>query len=183
MSILRLTGFYARRAFELAAGAGQLERWRSDLSAIAAEPQDDIIRHCTSLEDGGSDNGEAPVGGHYGNVIPEVIDFACLLARHGNLSMLGDIALEYSRLLDEYREVRFAEIVTAIPLDAETRRLSEKRLCDMTGVEFVLDARVDPDIVGGIVFKVGDKVIDRSVRARLQSLRGAVLDGREAGSR
>lgn len=183
VSILRLTGFYARRAFELATGAGQLEKCRNDLNALAAVPQDDLMRYCMSLEDGGPDTGEASAVGHYDDVLPEVIDFASLLARHGNLSMLGDIALEYSRLVDEYREVRFAEIVTAIPLDAETRRLVQKRLCVMTGEEFVLDARVDPAIVGGIVLKVGDKVIDRSVRARLQSLRDAVLDGREVGSR
>ena len=183
VSILRLTGFYARRAFELAAGVGQLEKCRNDLNVLAAVPQDNLMRYCMSLEDGGPDTGEASAVWHYEGVLPEVIDFASLLARHGNLSMLGDIALEYSRLVDEHREVRFAEIVTAIPLDAETRRLVEKRLRDMTGVEFVLDARVDPAIVGGIVLKVGDKVIDRSVRARLQSLRGAVLDGHEAGSR
>jgi F-type H+-transporting ATPase subunit delta len=153
------------------------------LNALAAVPQDDLSRYCMSLEDRGPDTGEAPVCERYDDVLPEVIDFACLLTRHGNLSMLGDIVLEYSRLVDEYREVRFAEIVTAIPLDAETRLLITKRLRDMTGVEFVLDARVEPAIVGGIVLKVGDKVIDRSVRARLQSLRDAVLDGHEAGSR
>lgn len=180
MSILRLTEFYARRAFELAAGARQLEKWRSDLHALAAIPQEEIVRYCMSLEDGSSDTSEVPAGEHYGNVLPEVIDFARVLARHDNLSVLGDVALKYSRLLDEHRGVRVAEIVTAIPLDAETRRMVEKRLRDMMDAEFVLDARVDPAIVGGIVLKVGDRVIDRSVRARLQSLRDAVLDGREA---
>jgi len=183
VSILRLTGFYARRALELAAAAGQFEQSLRDLNVLATVPQDDLILYCMSLEDGGSNTGEGPAVGHYDNVLPEVIDFVRLLARHGNLSMLGDIAVEYSRLLDEYSEVRFAEVVTAIPIDAETRRLIEKRLRDMTGVEFVLEARIDPAIVGGIVLKVGEKVIDRSVRARLQSLRDAVLDGHEAGSR
>ena len=153
------------------------------MHALAAVPEDEVARYCMSLEDGSSDTSEAPAGERYGNVLPEVIEFARLLARHDNLSVLGDVAREYSRLLDEHREVRFAEIVTAIPLDAETRRLVEKRLRDMTGAEFVLDARVDPAIVAGIVLKVGDRVIDRSVRARLQSLRDAVLDGHEACSR
>ena len=179
---MRVTGFYARRAFELAAGARQLEKWRSDLHALAAVPQDDIIRYCVELKDGSSNTSEVPAGEHYGDVLPEVIDFACLLARHDNLSVLGAVAREYSTLLDEHCEVRFAEIVTAIPLDSETRRLVENRLREMTGTEFVLDARVDPAIVGGIVLKVGDRVIDCSVRARLQSLRDAVLGGHGAGS-
>ena len=179
MSILRLTGFYARRAFELVSVAGQFEQSLSDLNVLAAVPQDDLVLYCMSLEDGGSDTGKGPAVGHYENVLPEVIDFVRLLARHGNLSMLGDIVVEYAMLLDEYREVRFAEIVTAIPIDAETRKLIEKRLCDMTGVEFMLDARIDSAIVGGIVLKVGDRVIDRSVRSRLEVLRLALMDSRE----
>ncbi|MBE9505733.1 MAG: ATP synthase F1 subunit delta [Chloroflexi bacterium] len=150
---------------------------------MATVPQDDIIRCCMSLEGGSSNTSEVTAGENCGNVLPEVLDFACLLARHDNLSMLGDVARQYSRLLDEHRAVQFAEIVTAIPLDAKARRLVENRLRDMTGAEFVLDARVDPAIIGGIVLKIGNRVIDHSVRARLQSLRDAVLDGQEAGSR
>ena len=182
MSILRLTEFYARRAFELAASARHLEKWRSDLHALAAIPEDEIVRYCMSLEDGSSDASEPPAGEHYGNVLPEVIDFARVLARHDNLSVLGDVAREYSRLLDEHHGVRVAEIVTAIPLDAETRQLIEDCLQETTGAKYVLDARVDSAIIGGVVLKIGDRVIDRSVRARLQSLRDAVLDGHEFGA-
>jgi F-type H+-transporting ATPase subunit delta len=79
-------------------------------------------------------------------------------------------------LLDEYYGVRQAEVTTAVPLDDDARRLIETRLREIAGSSFTLDERVDPTIVGGIIVRVGDRIIDRSVRARLQALRDSVLE-------
>ncbi len=182
MTSLGIAEFYARRAFELAADAMQLERWRRELDVLAERPEEDLLRCCNSV--GGRDQSASgiPAGECFADVLADVAGLVCLLVRHGRLSVLGDVAREYSRLLDKHYGLRHAEVVTAIPLDAETRRLIEDSLQQTTGAKYVLDARVDSTIIGGVVLKIGDTVIDRSVRARLQSLRDAVLDGHDAGA-
>jgi F-type H+-transporting ATPase subunit delta len=182
MTALGIAEFYARRAFELAADAMQLERWRRELNVLAGVPEEDLLQCCNPVvgRDGSANGMSAQEC--LGGVLADVAGLVWLLARHGRLSVLGDVAREYSRLLDEHHGLRHAEVVTATPLDAETRRLIEDCLQGTTGAKYVLDGRVDSAIIGGVVLKIGDRVIDRSVRARLQSLRDAVLDGHEFGA-
>jgi len=176
MSPMKSAGLYARRALEQAARTSQLERWRTDLRVVAATPLSDVLQ-CCRWQDGDLMADEGSISLHLGDVLPEVADFACLLARNNKEAILPEIAAEYSRLLDEYYGVRQAEVTTAVPLDAESRRLIESRLREMAGSSFTLDERVDPSIVGGIVLRVGDRIIDRSVRARLEALREVLLRG------
>jgi len=165
---------YARRALELAANANQLERWRSDLKAVAAVSPEKLLG-CCRWQDGDLVADESAIATSIGPVLPEVADFACLLARNNKEAILPEIAQAYSRLLDEYYGVHQAEVTTAVPLDDDCRRLIERRLREIAGSAFALDERVDPSIVGGIIVRVGDRIIDRSIRARLLALRDAVL--------
>lgn len=175
MSPLKSAGLYARRALELAAKSNQLERWRADLKIVAATPTEDLLG-CCRWQNGDLMADESAIAARIGDVLPEVADFSCLLARNNKESILLEIAVEYSRLLDEYYGVRQAEVTTAVPLDDAGRRLIERRLREIAGSSFTLDERVDPSIVGGIIVRVGDRIIDRSVRARLLALRDKVLE-------
>ncbi|MBN1857322.1 MAG: ATP synthase F1 subunit delta [Dehalococcoidia bacterium] len=169
MKSLSVVGYYARLAFELAAEEKRLERWRADLHRLAGLSEDSIALHCRELHRSGDDE-------FFGDISSGVVEFAYILEEHDRLPIRADIAREYEVLLDEYYGIRHAEVVTAMFLDQETRQLIERRLRETTGSRFVLDPVVDPSIIGGIVLKVGDRVIDRSVRARLQSLRLALLN-------
>jgi len=171
---LKSVEFYARRALESAARSNQFERWRDDLRTAASLPAGEVVQCCRWVgDDFVAERSALPE--HVGNVLPEVADFVCLLARHGKEASLPDVAIEYARLLDEYYGIRHALVVSAIPLDDETLRHVATRLNELTGTEHVLDVRVDPSIIGGLVIRIGDRVIDRSVKARLSSLRQHVL--------
>lgn len=176
MSPLKSASLYARRALELAAGMSQLERWRRDLKVVAATPASELLG-CCRWQDGDLMADDVAIAERVGDVLPEVADFACLLARNNSEFILPEVAVEYSRLLDERYGIRQAEITTALPLDDEARSLIQRRLREIAGSSFTFDERVDPAIVGGIIVRVGDRVIDRSVRARLEALRHEVLAG------
>jgi ATP synthase F1 delta subunit len=171
---LKSVEFYARRALESAAKSNQFERWRGDLKAAASLPAGEVVQCCRWVGDDFVAERSA-VPEHVGDVLPEVADFVCLLARHGKETSLPDVAIEYSKLLDQYYGIRHALVVTAIPLDDESLRHVARRLQELTGTEHVLDVRVDPSILGGLIIRIGDRVIDRSVRARLSTLRQHVL--------
>ena len=88
---------------------------------------------------------------------------------------MPQIAEEYGRLVDHHQGIEHAEVVTAVPIDQSTEESLREHLAKITKSKIVLTARVDPDIIGGFVARVGDKVIDGSVRSRLQSLRQRII--------
>ena len=87
-----------------------------------------------------------------------------------------DVLKNYRRLLRLEVEKRHARIETVSEVDRETSSTLVANLKNLLNQEPVLDVRVDPDLLGGLVIQVGDSVIDTSVRTRLQSLRTLLLD-------
>ena len=85
--------------------------------------------------------------------------------------MIGDIADEYQRLFDSHRGIERAEVTTVIPLDKEDKQRLTEHLATMVGKKVVLKPEVDSRLVGGIVARIGDKLLDGSTRSKLAALR------------
>ena len=105
---------------------------------------------------------------------PLVRNFVHLLADRARLDEVPGIAEALGALVNQQRGIITAEVTTAIPLDADMERLVAGRLAahfhsDPQLVTIV--SHVDPAIIGGVVARVGDRVIDDSVRGRLERLR------------
>ena len=80
--------------------------------------------------------------------------------------------------MDEHRGIAHATVVTAVPLSDAEREAVEKRLGEMSGMQVIAHMEVEPEIVGGLVARIGDKVIDGSTRAKLLALKRS-LAGQE----
>jgi F-type H+-transporting ATPase subunit delta len=78
---------------------------------------------------------------------------------------------EYERLWDEENRTLPVEITSAIALDAETTTGLGTTIGERTGRKVTLAARVDPDILGGVIIRVGNSILDASIRNRLEQLR------------
>ena len=85
--------------------------------------------------------------------------------------MLSKVAEEYYRLAGEARAKVTAEVVTAVPISDDSRRKLGDELARLTKKDVYLRARVDESIVGGAIVRVGDKVLDGSVRNKLNQLK------------
>jgi F-type H+-transporting ATPase subunit delta len=99
-----------------------------------------------------------------------------VLAQNNRLDLLRNIAAAYRRLLDERAGRVPVKVTTAVELSDEQQ---EKLVASLKGIlrqEPVLDVRVDPDLLGGMIVQVGDSVIDTSVRSRLLALRSLMLE-------
>ncbi|HEX9855238.1 MAG TPA: ATP synthase F1 subunit delta [Acidimicrobiia bacterium] len=101
------------------------------------------------------------------------IALVTLLVGAGRTSDLNRIAKRAVDLAAESERLTVAEVRSAVDLDAATVGRLEETLAAMTGKRIRANVIVDPSLVGGIVTKVGDMVIDGSVRSRLQDLREA----------
>jgi F-type H+-transporting ATPase subunit delta len=103
-------------------------------------------------------------------VTPGVRVFADLLLRKKRLAMIRVIAREFQAIVERVQGLERAIVVSAVPLDdAEHTRLHGE-LERFTGKKIVLEASVDAALVGGAYVRIGDRVIDRSVKSLLASL-------------
>jgi F-type H+-transporting ATPase subunit delta len=99
-----------------------------------------------------------------------------VLAKNNRLDLIRGVAAAYRQLLDERAgRVRVKVSAAAKLSDAQRDALAET-LSNILKQQPVLDVRVDPDLLGGMVVQVGDRVIDTSVRTRLQTIRTLLLD-------
>ena len=100
------------------------------------------------------------------------LDFINVLLLHGDFTALRDVAAELTSLLHgESLSSRVAEITSAQPLLDDERNAIEQKLAGEFGNSLQYNYIVDPTILGGLVIRIGDKLIDSSVATRLNRMR------------
>jgi len=108
---------YARAVFEIALERKELDRWQADLKEVAALGEEAAFMALVENPKIGFDKKEKVLSELLGDINPLARNLVYLLVSRGRFSMVGDIAEEYQRLLDGYRGIEHAEVVTAVPLD------------------------------------------------------------------
>jgi len=106
-----------------------------------------------------------------------LLNFLSLLIENHRMPVIFRIRQEYERLWDEENRTLAVEITSAIQLDQATTESLGKTIGERAGRKVTLAARVDPDILGGIVVRVGNSILDASIRNRLEQLRRHVAQG------
>ncbi len=106
-----------------------------------------------------------------------VRDFLFLLADKHRLMLLDRIAGEYQPLLDAEKGIVRGEVVSAVPLDDKARKTVETKLEKKAGKDLILDFKVDKSLLGGMLLKVGDKVMDASLKTQLSLLKDTIKRG------
>ncbi|HEY2559750.1 MAG TPA: ATP synthase F1 subunit delta [Caldimonas sp.] len=111
-----------------------------------------------------------------GAIAAPVRQMVLMLAERGRLVLLPDIARVYGeRLMDHQRVIR-GEVTTARALAPDKLRGLEQGLAQATGRRVVLESKVNPEIIGGIVARLGGTVYDGSVTTQLHKLKQSLLD-------
>ncbi|HXM38414.1 MAG TPA: ATP synthase F1 subunit delta [Gemmatimonadales bacterium] len=112
-----------------------------------------------------------------GEAPPEFVRFLQAVVRRGRQGLLGEIAQEYQVLLDEQLNRVHAGVTLSAEPDAKTEKQIVERLTKALGREVRAHFRADPRILGGVVVRVGDRILDGSVRRRLTALQRKMLTG------
>ena len=102
------------------------------------------------------------------------VNFLKLLIQKHRMPVIFRIRRAYDALWEEENQRLPVSITSAIELDSDTVKQIGDRIGEQTGREVDLSADVDPDILGGLVLRVGDRVLDASIATRLESLRKQV---------
>jgi len=171
----RITG-YANGIFELAKAEGELERVESELFTISqaldgspelrstlTDPQLPMEKKQALVDD--------LIGGRASSLS---VDLVQLIVSQGRASELSDIARAVVEAAAASRDKAVAEVRSAVPLDEETIERLTVALGRATGKSVEVKVVVDESVIGGLVARVGDIVIDGSLARRVDSLRQAV---------
>lgn len=171
----RITG-YASGVFELAKAEGELERVENELLSVAqavegsgelrstlTDPQLPFEKKQAIVDD--------LIGGRASSLTVGLVQ---LIVSQGRASELPAIARAVVESATASREKALAEVRSAVPLDDQTVARLARGLSQATGKNVEVKVIIDPSVIGGIVARVGDTVIDGSLARRFDSVRQAV---------
>jgi F-type H+-transporting ATPase subunit delta len=103
--------------------------------------------------------------------------FLTLLFDKGRFAYLSSISDFYQKLADELKGIARASLVSAAPLSSEAVEKIRKTLSERTGKDIVLDVAEDPGLIGGVVTRIGDLVLDGSIKTQLLNMRESLKKG------
>ena len=164
---------YATALFELALERDAVEQIERDLEAIRAlvDGSDDLKRVVRSLTLSRGEQGRAL------DAVLErlsssqyVRNFVALLARNRRVFLLTDMIAAFQAKLAEHRGEVSAEVTSAVPLKANHLDAVREALRNIVGRDVALETRVDPALIGGLTVRVGSRMLDNSLRTKLQNL-------------
>jgi F-type H+-transporting ATPase subunit delta len=162
---------YAQAAFELARDRNELDAWEPAMRSLGeATASDEAVAFLDNRRVPGEAKqaflaqvtGELPV--LTGNLVK-------LLESKRRLSLLPQIAESFQSMLDEHNNIAHAQVLTAVSLDEDERNALTSRLSELTGKQVQVEIHEAPEILGGLVARIGDRLIDGSAKTKLLALK------------
>ena len=105
---------------------------------------------------------------------PVVVNFLKLLIENHRMPVIFRVRREFDQLWQEENKLLPVQVTSAVELDPGTVSQIGDRIAEQTGRKVDLSATVDPDVLGGLVVRVGNSILDASIRNRLEQLRKQV---------
>lgn len=162
---------YAQAAFAIAVERDALTVWERDLEAarsVVGESDVQAFMAAPSVPLAVKLDG---IDTLLAEVDPLVRNLVSLLITNGDIERFGAVCDGFRDLMDDHLGIGRAQITTAVALDATRRDHIVDRLRELTGYEQIeVTEQVDPEIIGGVVARVGDKLFDGSTRSRLRAM-------------
>ena len=162
---------YAEAAYLIARQDGKEDAWSSGLADVAALLGDDRARAVFENARVPSSQKLALVERALAGVDPLVLNLARLLVRRRRTSLGPQIAQAFQELIDAAKGISHAVVITAVPLTEQDRAAVQRRLIEITGGQVQMNTQVDENILGGLVVRIGDRLIDGSTKSRLLALK------------
>ena len=168
---------YAEALLALARKAGDLSAWGRLIDDVAsAVERDERLRRFLEAPQISADAKIAILGKAFEDRAPRLfVRFLQRLVKNRRQMLIPEIANEYRDLVDEVEGRVHAQVTLAAPVDDEQRAAIARQLTQTFGKPVVPQVRINPNILGGIIVQVGDRVMDGSVRRRLGILRTRML--------
>jgi F-type H+-transporting ATPase subunit delta len=172
-----MAGRYAAALFELAKEEKQLPRIESDLKSFQAmlDGSEDLRRLVRSPVISSDDQAKALLAVlSKAGISGLTANFFSLISRNRRLFAAADMLKGFRALLARERGEVTADVASAHPLTSDQMNQLKDTLRISVGKEVLINTRVDPNLLGGLVVKIGSKMIDSSLRTKLDNLKVAM---------
>jgi F-type H+-transporting ATPase subunit delta len=170
---------YAQALLDASAASGKIEETLAELDSFITEVLDKLP-HLEALFTSAliADDKKAALVDRLlkGRASPTLLNFLKVLGRHGRLDVLRSIHHVAQGLLDDQRKMVRVQVATASPLSDELKNRIAESVRQMFGRTPVLEVQVRPELIGGIMMRVGDTVYDGSIATRLEQFRQQMID-------
>ena len=172
---------YARSLLELANERNQADEIGQEMAGIrdVLAEQPSFAAYLADPGIGGTERTATLEKVFKGRVSPLVSNFLGVVNNHGRMRMLGPIAQAFVDLLDEQRGNVEVDVTVAQRLSADELEQVRQRVSEALGKNAVVHQYVDEDIIGGLVLRVQDRLIDASVKYQLEAMRERLLAARK----
>lgn len=173
---------YAQAMLELVTSDGQAVQIGDELSRLAAMMQQDSDVRAFLLDPSLSKRQRWEVirKSFTGKLSELVVNVLGVLNEKGRMALLPDVANAYQVMLDERLKRVRVEMTVAQQLDQQQMQAVQQRVSDALGKTAIIEQKIDDSIIGGMVLRVDDRVMDASVRAQLEAMREQLLAVRTA---
>lgn len=173
---------YAQAVFEIGDETKTLDAWLADVRLMAEYFTNRQLVFILGEPNIRFERKEAIVRDLLGAKIrPEAMGLALTLVERGLVGLAGRIRDEFEKLYNDARGQAVAQVTSAMPLDDAARASIARQLEAMTGKRIIMQEQVDASLLGGVTARVGDTLIDGSVRRRLALLRRQIAQGGDIG--
>lgn len=162
---------YAEAAYLIAREDGTGEAWAVGLSAMATLFGDSQATAFLENSRVPPKDKQEMVRKTMEGAPPEALNMALLLLRRRRISLAPQIAEAFQELLDAEKGISHATVTSAVALNDEERAAVKQKLTQITGGDVEIETEVDEDILGGLIVRIGDRLIDGSTRNRLLELK------------
>jgi len=169
---------YAQAAFELALGRNELGSWQEGLKKMAALTANEELMALLQSPRLPFDAKKELLQKQLGEINPLAFNLVLLLVHKGSLRLSSDIYQQYIALLDAHCGIERAKVTAAVPLSDEDKETISSRLGKVVERKVVIDDKVDSSIIGGFIARMGDMLIDGSIRQRLETLKKSLVEPR-----
>ena len=167
---------YALAIFQLAQERDEIERWQTDLQVMDEALQEREFVSFLGMPRIRLTQKMSVIQEALPDLNPLAHSLLGLLVARGVVNTLPSIRENYGNLLDQHRGLERASVVSAVPLEDEQKERLARYLQELMGKEIELTATVDPEIVAGLLARVGDRLIDGSARTKLRNLRKSLAE-------
>ncbi|MEK7281933.1 MAG: F0F1 ATP synthase subunit delta [Chloroflexota bacterium] len=167
---------HAQAVFQIALARNELDKWHADLKKIAELVANPSLRAFLESPKLPLQEKLDLVQEKLKDLNPLSLNLVGLLITRGRLALSTEIAEEYERLLNVHRGIQEVEVISAVPLEEAEQDLLRQRLSQLLDKRIILRPRQDDTIVGGLVVKTDELLLDGSIKSKLEGLKKSLLE-------
>lgn len=175
MAIRGVAKRYAQAVFDLASEGGTQDQWQADLTTLANAASDAVTGEFFTSPNVPEQGKRAAID----RLLPDdgqqyARNLAYMLIERDRFDILPELHAVFGDLVLDAQGIAIADVTTAVDLTATEREQVKAQLQQIVGKDIELRTTTDPSLIGGLVARIGDRLIDASVTSQLQQMRASL---------